>query len=141
MSKRETPMTRWYWQQTGGTLVEEFLAVSNGPDRGKRLLDGLIILDGPFERRTAKSVDLHGKDIVVVQAKAARLGMYLLGQAVFSARLMERFKPATVRSVALCVEGDSVLEPLAREYGVDVVIYPAAQQVAPPDRSASPRGG
>ena len=27
MSKHETPMTRWYWQQIGGTLVEEFVAV------------------------------------------------------------------------------------------------------------------
>lgn len=24
MSKRETPMTRQFWQQTGGLLVEEF---------------------------------------------------------------------------------------------------------------------
>jgi hypothetical protein len=27
MSKRETPMTRWYWQQTGGTLIEKFVVV------------------------------------------------------------------------------------------------------------------
>jgi hypothetical protein len=26
MSKHETPMTRWYWQQVGGTLIEEFVA-------------------------------------------------------------------------------------------------------------------
>jgi hypothetical protein len=27
MSKLETPMTRWYWHQVGGTLIEEFCAV------------------------------------------------------------------------------------------------------------------
>lgn len=141
MSKRETPLTRRYWQETGGTLVEEFLAVPGGPDRGKRLLDGVIILGGPFERRPAMSVELERKDIVLIQSKAARLGMYLLGQALFSARLMERFRPSSIRSAAICIKGDAVLEPLAKEYGVEVVVYPAAQQVGPADRSASPRGG
>jgi hypothetical protein len=128
MSKHETPLTRRYWHEIGGTLVEEFLAVPGGPDRGKRLLDGVIILGGPFERQPARSVNLEGKDIVVIQTKAARLGMYLLGQAVFSARLMESFRPASIRTVAICLKGDSVLEPLAKEYGVEVVIYPEAQQ-------------
>jgi hypothetical protein len=27
MSKLDTPMTRWYWQQVGNTLTEEFCAV------------------------------------------------------------------------------------------------------------------
>ncbi|MEJ5309917.1 MAG: hypothetical protein WHX52_09100 [Anaerolineae bacterium] len=123
MSKLETPLTRRYWQETGGTLVEEFLAVPGGPDRGKRLIDGIIIIGDPFERQTAEGVVLEGKHIVVIQTKAARLGMYLLGQAVFSARLMERFQPASIRSVAICTKGDSVLEPLAREYGIEVVVY------------------
>jgi hypothetical protein len=33
MSKRETPMALWYWEQIGGTLVEEFPAV---PPKGDR---------------------------------------------------------------------------------------------------------
>lgn len=60
--------------------------------------------------------------------------MYLLGQAVFSARLMVRFEPASIRSVAICTAGDPVLEPLAKEFGVEVIVYPTAQQVAPADR-------
>ena len=28
MSKRETPLTREYWQSIGGTLIEEFPAVT-----------------------------------------------------------------------------------------------------------------
>ena len=39
MSKRETPMTRWYWRQVGGTLCEEFLAVPGSKTAGQRLLD------------------------------------------------------------------------------------------------------
>jgi len=48
MSKHETPMTRWYWQQVGGTLVEEFVAVKRSSACGVRILDGDIIRDGEF---------------------------------------------------------------------------------------------
>jgi len=34
MSKHETPMTRWYWQQVGGTLIEEFRAVRGSRHAG-----------------------------------------------------------------------------------------------------------
>ncbi len=40
MSKRETPMTRWYWSQVGGTLREEFRLVDGVEDVGLRLVDG-----------------------------------------------------------------------------------------------------
>lgn len=43
MSKNETWMTRWYWNQVGGTLVEEFLAVRRTETCGQRLIDGVII--------------------------------------------------------------------------------------------------
>ncbi|MEX2515818.1 MAG: hypothetical protein WD572_02740 [Gammaproteobacteria bacterium] len=123
MSKWETPLTRRYWQEIGGTLIEEFPAVRHGDGNAQRLLDGVIIMGGPFERRNAGSVDIEGKDIVVVQTKAKRLGMYLIGQAVFSALLMERLRPRSIHSVAICTKGDSVLEPLAEEHGIEVVVY------------------
>lgn len=123
MSKWEAPLTRRYWQEIGGTLIEEFPAVRRGDGNAQRLLDGVIIMGGRFERRNAASVDIESKDIVVVQTKAKRLGMYLLGQAMFSALLMERLRPRSIRSVAICTKGDSVLEPLAEEYGIEVVVY------------------
>jgi hypothetical protein len=58
----------------------------------------------------------------VVQAKASRLGMYLLGQALFSKHLVEPFRPRSVRTIALCASSDSVLEPLARSHGIEVVV-------------------
>jgi hypothetical protein len=124
MSKLETPLTRAYWASVGGTLVEEFLAIRRGPDQGPRLIDAVIILGTP--RRTAhwRDVDLIGKDIIAVQTKASRLGMYLMGQALFSAELMKQFRPASIRTVAICTRDDAVLRPIAEQYGIEVVVMP-----------------
>ena len=123
MSKLETPLTKRYWQTVGGTLVLEFRAVKKGLGHAQRLLDGVIVLGGETKIANWDEVEIEGKDIVVVQAKAKRLGMYLLGQAVFSKELMKPFKPRSIRTVAICVKNDEVLEPLASEYGVEVVVY------------------
>ena len=101
----------------------EFLAVRKDPDHAQRLLDGVIILGSETKIAKTDEVEIEGKDIIVVQTKANRLGMYLLGQAVFSRELMKPLKPRSVRSVAICTEGDDVLEPLASDYDVEVVVY------------------
>jgi len=123
MSKLETPLTRRYWTEIGGTLIEEFPAVRRGQGRGQRLIDAVIIPDGPFDRKKSNQVDIFGKDIIVVQTKVNRLGMYLMGQAVFSPKLMERFNPSSIRSVAICTRNDDVLEPLLKALGVELVVY------------------
>lgn len=123
MSKHETPMIRRYWRRIGGTLIEEFPAVPVGSKRGYRRLDAVIIRGG--KRRIAgwREVSLEGQNIIVVQAKAKRLGMPLMGQTLFSAELAKRFKPASVRSVALCTKDDAVLRPLLERFdGCKVVI-------------------
>jgi hypothetical protein len=127
MSKNETPMIRDYWRQIGGTLVEEFPVVRRSATCGRRLLDAVILPNE--EKRIAdwREVSLEGKDVIVVQAKAYRLGMYLMGQTFFSAQLIERFKPASIKTVALCKRDDSVLRPLFEQYpGMAVVILPAS---------------
>lgn len=123
MSKHETPLTKRYWEGVGGTLVLEYQAVKKDSGHAQRLLDGLIVLDG--ETRIAKSheIEIEGKDVIVIQTKAKRLGMYLLGQAVFSKELLKPHKPRSIRTVAICIANDDVLEPLASEYGVEVVVY------------------
>jgi hypothetical protein len=66
MIKHEIPMTRWYWKQVGGTLVEEFIAVHRGADHERRVLDAIIL---PSEEcRIAKQyeVSIEGKDVIVV---------------------------------------------------------------------------
>ena len=127
MSRRETSMTVWYWQQIGGTLIEEFMLVPRKQGQGRRLVDAVIVLGEDNQRLPiGTKVSLEGRDIVVVQAKNMRLGMYLMGQTLFSAELTRLFhKPRTVRSVALCASGDRILKPMLEQYdGCEVVICP-----------------
>jgi hypothetical protein len=124
-------MTRWYWRQVGGTLIEEFCAVRRSSTCGTRLIDGVIVKG--WESRIARpsevsSESLEGQDLIVVQTKATRLGMYLMGQAFFSAQLMQRFKPRSVESVALVAQDDSELRPIFEQYhGMHVVVCPPGE--------------
>ena len=125
MSKRETILVEKFWKETGGTLIEEFLAVRGTRDQGRRLIDGVIIKGGPRRKVKASDAKIAGRRIVVVQAKASRLGMYLLGQALFSRDLMAEFKPKSIETVAICTKGDARLEQLALKHGIRVVVYEA----------------
>jgi hypothetical protein len=123
MSKKETPLTRRYWQSVGGALIEEFPAVLRTESSAQRLLDGVIVLGENKALVKHSDVDIKGKDIIVIQTKASRLGMNLMGQAIISAKLMEKFEPRSIRSIAICTAGDKVLEALLPEYGIELVIY------------------
>lgn len=138
------------WKDKGGTLIEEFPAVR--PSRnslvGKRDLDGVIVLDRQGKHLTTQDglkvngeilrkpktgslheVKIEGRKIIIVQTKMGtstkpyRLGMYLLGQALFSTHLMEPFQPKSLQSVAVCARHDDLMEELAEKYGIDVVVY------------------
>ncbi|HYX72062.1 MAG TPA: hypothetical protein VE732_04770 [Nitrososphaera sp.] len=123
MSKRERPFIEKYWQRIGGTIVFEFPMVRGSATCGKRHLDALILPNRETKIANALDVSLAGEDIIIVQAKDNRLGMYLMGQAVFSVELMRRFNPKSIRSIALCTKDCSVLRPLLDKYPeVEVVI-------------------
>lgn len=125
MSKHETWMTRWYWQQVVGTLIEEFPAVRRTSSCGQRLLDGVIVIGGEYKISRHDEVDLTCQDIISVQTKALRLGMNVMGQALFSLHLLERFNPRSIKSVALCSRTDSVLAPIFEQYpNMEVVVCP-----------------
>lgn len=127
MSKHETPMTLWYWEQLGGTLYEEFPVVRAGPGRSRRNLDAVIVLGGERRRMPARSTtSLDEHDIVIVHAKRGRLGMNLMGQVLFSRDLVLRTsKPRSLRSVALCRATDVELQPLLEQHnGCEVVVCP-----------------
>ena len=96
---------------------------------GRRLLDAVILPDLPRKRADWRHVNLAGQRVIVVQAKAHRLGMYLKGQAIFSAQLVRtRFAPVSVRSVILCSKDDTVLRKYLASYpDVEVVV----DEVAP----------
>jgi len=109
-------MTRWYWQQVGGLLIEEFQVVSQGNGQGRRLVDGLIVYGEPTQAAVSRQFDLVGRDVTVLQAKARRLGMTLMGQCLFSRDLLRNLGARSVRSVALCTADDLTLRPLLEQH-------------------------
>jgi hypothetical protein len=124
MSKHESPMTEWYWKRVGGLLIEEYPVVSQGTNHGVRRLDGLIIRDESVGRAFGERVDISGRDVIVVQAKARRLGMPLMGQTLFSLNLVKALGPASAIAVALCTADDAVLRPLLEAHeGCFVEVY------------------
>lgn len=122
MSKHETWRTRKYWDQVGGLLIEEFMTVRATKDQGRRVLDGLIVLGEPKAIHSGNTFDIKGRDVIVIQTKASRIGMYLLGQAYFSKLLLEKHEPKSIKSVAICGKGDLVMEEIAQQSGVQVVV-------------------
>lgn len=119
MSKHEPRITRRYWDtQVAGLLVEEFPLIASVDGGGRRCVDALILPSR--EKRIARrgeKVSLGGERVVLVQTKAGRLGMSLMGQTLFSVRLfLERFKPASVLSVALCSKDDTVLHAMLEKH-------------------------
>ena len=110
----------------GGTLIPEFQVVARSATAGRRLIDAVILPNRPKGQAHWREVNVNGEDVIAVQAKAHRLGMYLMGQAVFSAELLrQQFRPKSVCSVILCALDDSVLRPfLSRFPDVQVVVLP-----------------
>ena len=65
---------------------------------------------------------IKDKDVVVIQTKSGKLGLYLLGQAYFSKLLIERHEPRSIRVVAICGKSDAIMEELAKSHDVEVVV-------------------
>ena len=130
MSKHETWRTRKYWGSVGGLLIEEFLAVKNNTDKtvAKRLIDGVVVLGEPSKIQAGGSFDFTDKDIIVIQTKSDRLGMYLMGQAFFSKELMKRYNPRTIRTVAVCGKNDSEMRLLCEQFSVEVVVIEESEK-------------
>lgn len=122
MSKYETWRTRKYWEQTGGLLIEEFLAVSSGKNHNNRRIDGLIVLGEKTGIHDSNIYDIKDKDVIVIQTKSGRMGMYLLGQAYFSKFLVENHQPRSIKSVAICGKSDTIMEELASKHDLEIVV-------------------
>ena len=82
-------------------------------DRSPRWADAVILPDEPHRQASVSDYpSLVGRNVIVVQTKIGRMGMYLMGQALFSARLALAAGATTVRSVLLCHRSDAALLPL-----------------------------
>lgn len=122
-------MTVAYWESVGGTLIEEYRVVDGTAECSWRDLDAVIL--PKLERRRVvgaerRTISLKDQDVIVVQSKARRLGMNLMGQAFFSAALVRRLGAASVRTVALCTKDDAVLGPIALAHGIEVIVMHGA---------------
>ena len=118
MSKHETPMTEGFWQSTAhGLFIAEYPLVQRGADRARRCVDGLILPDEPHGRgKWRDHASLSDRRVIVIQTKIGRMGMYLMGRALFSARLALACGAASVRSILLCHQTDGALLPLLKPF-------------------------
>ena len=110
----ERAMTECFWQtECNGAFVQEYPLTKKGIDRARRCADAVILPNEEHHRATsAKFPSLADRNVVVVQTKTQRLGMYLMGQALFSARLVQALGARSVRSILLCAENDAAMFPL-----------------------------
>jgi hypothetical protein len=82
------------------------------------------VLGEPKSISASQNVDITGKDVIVIQTKAKRLGMYLMGQCLFSRDIVVQLGVNSVKSVALCTKDDAVLRPLLEAHeGCEVVVF------------------
>ena len=126
MSRNETWRTRKYWESIGGFLIEEFFAIVPNVSKeiGKRLIDGIIVLGEEKKIQIGGKYDLKDKDVIIIQTKSNRLGMTLMGQAFFSREIIKRFKPKSIKTVAICGKGDIEMELLCKKFDIDVIVMP-----------------
>ena len=122
MRQKESWRTRKFWSTTGGLLIEEFVAVKGSRTTGRRPIDGLIVLNEETAIHPDNFYDIDGKDVIAVQTKCDRIGMYLLGQAYFSKFLISKYNPRSIKSVAICGKYDDVIGQLAKDHDVEVVV-------------------
>ena len=128
MSKHETWRTRKYHKSIGGLLIEEFHAIPASRDKcvGRRVIDGVIVL-GEEDIYDGHKYDLSDRDVIAIQTKSGRLGMYLMGQAYFTREILKRFNPKSIKTVAICGKGDTEMEALCESFGINVVIIPESE--------------
>ncbi|NBO52976.1 MAG: hypothetical protein EBU83_06040 [bacterium] len=72
---------------------------------------------------------MKGKKVIVIQSKAKRLGMYLIGQTIVSRELMKALGANVILSVAVHRKNDPVmLNVLKRFKKCEAVVYPGAKK-------------
>ena len=124
-------MIERYWRSVGGALFLEFPLVKRTVDSGPRRLDGLIVPDlaqgmwrwaGAVKQGFTPEGVVRDRHVIAVQAKNSRLGMTVMGQAVFTVGLLERFKPASIQSIALVRGDDVILSSLLKPFPAVTVV-------------------
>jgi len=118
-SLAESDVIRAVWEEVDGELIEEFVVPTIPGDRPRaREVDGVFAVDDPTQRLPARTrLPLHGRDVVVYQAKAGQLDLGVLGQTLFAAKLIERERaPRSLRLIAAAVKPNPLIEGLLESY-------------------------
>lgn len=155
MSSNEDPLVESYWlrhyprERGKGALILNYTVEypRKGDNYSKRLIDGVILPNEPWGKLKCRDFprsELRGKEIVIIQAKAHRLGMCLMGQAVFSPNLFRRHGAIPVKNVAICGTNDESLKPLLpqvkpylKNLYYEVEVEPDPQKGISPERDNS----
>lgn len=117
-------------------MIEEFPAVKRdgANSKKKRHIDGVILLGQKAERRGPRKRDrelVRGKRVIVIQSKARRLGISLIGQVVVSRELLTDLKAKVVKSVGVCREDDLLLHKVLRRFKkCEAVVYKRTRKPA-----------
>jgi len=118
-SSAESDVVHAVWDEIGGALVEEFVVPTIPGQRSRaRQIDGVFAVDGPRQWLPARTpLALHGRDVVICQAKAGQLDQGVLGQTLFAAELIQReHTPRSVRLIAAAVRPNPLIERLLTSY-------------------------
>lgn len=120
-----------------GKLIKEWMAVRGSKvgeaHRGQRLIDGVFVLDEPGDSKLGPKDDLRGRRVFVIQSKAKPLGMYLMGQVLFSMRILEKEGGAkVVGAIAVCHEEDVLISRLLKEEDgrCEVLVVPQPEKIS-----------
>jgi len=120
-----------------GKLIKEWMAVRGSKDgeahRGQRLIDGVFVLDEPEDSKLGSKDELRGRRVFVIQSKAKPLGMYLMGQVLFSMRILEKEGGAkVVGAIAVCHEEDALMSRLLKEEDgrCEVLVVPPPEKIS-----------
>lgn len=127
VSRLETKMIDWFWEQVGGTLIEDFQIMPESGGQDRNLIATVIIPDEPKRKMTANTLlNLEGREILLVRTKNRHLNMSIILQTAFSAQLIKRFRnPLKVHPVILCTIKNHILESMLKANGgCRVVVCP-----------------
>jgi hypothetical protein len=87
MSKHETWRTRLFWEETGGVLIEEFVAIEGNLSQGKRLMDGMYLLGQAYfskfiienhQPKSTRTVAICGKNDLILGEFAKKHGVEIV---------------------------------------------------------------
>lgn len=124
LGRKPAWVDRWHAELGQGSRIDHLRVVRGAEDCGNQSVYAVVDVNGAPGKRSGRSgADVRGRDLVALTTAKRRLGMYSLGEALVNRTLLLQHGGARwVRSVVLCGQSDSVMDALAAEQGIEVVV-------------------